>query len=383
MALTLYLLWVVVYTYCATLAEKEEVYKQVEQKLGSAALTVPLLLPSAFHHKNMGAGELTQQQDTANRLRLSQYTDNNDVTYVYTLIEKDNKVYFTSSSATPDERETETGISYYYDLYDDVDPRVLDIFKVPKKRFIEYTDQWGTFRSVYIPIYNPDGSFYLAAADLSVTHIAERVNQTIYQSLFVAFTSLLLIYPLYLIVINRKKELLIGLDKKVQQQSLALDISQMRLKQALHSANQTWFEVNLKDNQIKMSDDKGLFGFDNNGDTLSIPRWYRNIHPDDRKATIERFNYGSQTRGPIAEEYRIKINDSWIWLSTSAETVQWDENNQPLTIVGINTNITHRKLADKKLRENEIRLRLSQESGGVCTWEHDFIKNESIYTHNC
>ena len=129
----LYILFVIGFTYLTVLNEKAALYQQLDNQLKDAARVTELLLPSSLHHQNMTQYDLNDDQKMAHILALSEFTDQRDITYVYTLIQRDNKILFTSSSATPEERQSGEQLSFYYDHYDDVDPRVFDIFKTKKK----------------------------------------------------------------------------------------------------------------------------------------------------------------------------------------------------------------------------------------------------------
>lgn len=226
----LYVLWVMVFAYFSFYLEKEKLYAFLDQQLVDAALTTPLLLPEELHHKGMMADDLTKQQDYKNTLKLSSYTDQTGIIYIYTLVLQNNKIFFTSSSATKQERESGEGLSSYFDHYDDVDPGVYEIFNNRKKNFLEYTDQWGTFRSVFIPYYSKDGTFYLTAADLSINDIQKQLNQHIFRTLIIALLFLFFAYPIYLASIQRVNRIAKQLKTKVQEQTSELTLKGERLQ---------------------------------------------------------------------------------------------------------------------------------------------------------
>ncbi|MDD1609702.1 MAG: PAS domain S-box protein [Methylococcaceae bacterium] len=68
--------------------------------------------------------------------------------------------------------------------------------------------------------------------------------------------------------------------------------------------------------------------------------------------------------------------DLWIELSVASKQGTGD---QPHFIV-LWLDITKRKLAELQLRENEERLNLSQEYGGIGSWEHDLSNNQQIWS---
>ena len=132
-AVFFYVIWVGGVFYFSFQQEKRSIYNTLDQQLESAALTAALLLPDNLHHRDMVKQDQSTHADRRNRLTLSNYTDNVDITYIYTLILRDNKIIFTSSSATKEERESGVGFTDYFDHYDDVDPRIFELFKLRKK----------------------------------------------------------------------------------------------------------------------------------------------------------------------------------------------------------------------------------------------------------
>ncbi len=131
-----YIVFVVIITYLNLVNKKQTLYQHIDKQLEDAAMTTQLLLPSTLHNKEMKQNGLTERQTLNNIKALSDFTDQRDVNYIYTLILRDDKVLFTSSSATLEERQSGENLSYYFDHYDDVDPRVLDIFKSKKRLFL-------------------------------------------------------------------------------------------------------------------------------------------------------------------------------------------------------------------------------------------------------
>ena len=356
-ALSLYVVWVAFFTYIDTNDEKLNLYKQLDQQLEGAALAAPMLLPKTLHSQSMASNDLTSEQDNANRLKLSEYTDSNDIIYIYTLVMRDEQIYFTSSSATIEERKSGELLSDYFDHYDDVDPRVLEVFKTKQKAFLEYTDQWGTFRSVFIPLYSEDGTLYVAGADLSIAHIQAKLDQQIYRSLIIAALFLLFMYPLYKVATKRRQNLVQALDAKVKQQNVEIFKNENRLKRALISANQAWFEINFQTGQITVSDEFNIDGFGDTNNVFSIQAWLGSIHPEDMAATKELFEAGMSSGKTITMEYRVKSSEEqWLWLQSTCEVVEWDKNKTPLLMVGVNTDITKKKRKESLRNERQTQI---------------------------
>lgn len=349
---TLYVCWVIVFTYFNTLNEKKALYQQLDQQLEDAALTARLILPASLHSMGMKANSLTKEQRYNNILALSAFTDKRDISYLYTLILREDKVLFTSSSATPEERESGEKLSFYYDHYDDVDPRVFDIFTHKKKSYLEFTDQWGTFRSVFIPSYSEDGTFYIAVADLSISHIETLLKQQVYHSLTIAVLFLIFGYPLYYVAIAKLNSITNAQRETIHKQTLDLRLSEARLSNAMASAQQSWFDVNLLTGGIEVSDEFPKFlCLGNKRLKFSLNIWKRYIHPDDKESVLRAFDNCLKSSKPFTIEYRIKTATGyWKWLSSVGSVTQWNEENTPSRMIGISRNITEQKRSELVLQ---------------------------------
>jgi diguanylate cyclase (GGDEF)-like protein len=342
----------VVFTVFSLVQEKEKLVQNLDQQLRDAALLTPLLLPKSLHHNKMIKEDLTRSDSYNNILSLSEFTDHSDINYIYTLILRDEKVYFTSSSATQEERLADKGLSNYFDSYYDVDPGVYDVFDNKQESFLEYTDQWGSFRSVFIPAHSIDGTFYLIGADISISHINSLLYKHIYQSLIVGILFLLFIYPMYLAATYRIKSITKRLNRKVKSQTDELYQKEKRLNFALKSAQQSWFDHNLITGELDISDElPKILKYTHPSFKMDLSIWRKNIYHDDLFKVKNVLNECIKNDGPATVEYRLQTLDgSCLWVHSVAEIIEWDINNNPSRMVGIHRNITRQKQSDDVLR---------------------------------
>ncbi|WP_210527915.1 PAS domain S-box protein [Rubellimicrobium arenae] len=101
--------------------------------------------------------------------------------------------------------------------------------------------------------------------------------------------------------------------------------------------------------------------------------WVRRIHPEDRERTEKAFLQAIATaQTEYAIDYRIiRPSDGALrWISVLAE-IERDAEGRPLRLFGTHTDITERKLAEERLRENEERVRLALEAvnGIIYDWD--------------
>ncbi len=85
--------------------------------------------------------------------------------------------------------------------------------------------------------------------------------------------------------------------------------------------------------------------------------WQQGLHPDDRERIFTLWNQYAQSKQPWDFEYRFCSPDnqvSWVWGTAVALT---NERGDITGYIGVNTDITERKLAEEALRANENRQR--------------------------
>jgi len=105
----------------------------------------------------------------------------------------------------------------------------------------------------------------------------------------------------------------------------------------------------------------------------STEAWLDLLHPDDRNHVIhciERQNEGDPDYTVFEYRERHK-NGHWVWIECRGDCVEWDENGKPTRIVGTDTDITARKLAEEATARMSRRLDMALEISGIGTYECD------------
>jgi PAS domain S-box-containing protein len=84
--------------------------------------------------------------------------------------------------------------------------------------------------------------------------------------------------------------------------------------------------------------------------------WGKILHPDDYDSVMAEVRRCHRTGERLTIEYRIiRKDDETIWVHDVANIVR-DDHGKPLFLLGVNTNITKRKLTEEKLRRREEEL---------------------------
>lgn len=191
-----YVLGVSAYSYYTYREENRKALAVIDQRLFAAAHAAVGILGDDFH-----TGIWKKSMDEATNMRLtlalSRMVEKAGLTYVYTMVEKDGQIFFTSSSATAEEIAT-GDFSAFMDVYDDASDNLKKAFTTQTMGFEIATDQWGTFRSVFIPVTAPDGTVYVLGADLNIAHLDEIARRGLLGSVLSALLFIVLILPLLL-----------------------------------------------------------------------------------------------------------------------------------------------------------------------------------------
>lgn len=180
------LLLVSVGIFCVTAyhVEKRAIYEGIDGKLVSTALAVDLLLPEDYHDQ-IQAGKITDEDYYAFLQRLTRYADANGVTWVYTYMERGDEILTTSSNATT--KELETGeYTTFLKLYKKPSAGMRRAFSEHTTQFDEYRDEFGDYRSVFIPRKTPGGQEYLVGSDINIDFIDAKLQKTLLRVIGIA-----------------------------------------------------------------------------------------------------------------------------------------------------------------------------------------------------
>ena len=89
--------------------------------------------------------------------------------------------------------------------------------------------------------------------------------------------------------------------------------------------------------------------------------WARQVHPDDREATLTAYAAALAACGSFEAQYRlIDAAGEVRWVSDLAETLR-DENGEPTAVHGMIFEITKHKLAEQALRDSQVHVREAEE----------------------
>lgn len=126
---------------------------------------------------------------------------------------------------------------------------------------------------------------------------------------------------------------------------------------AIHSAGIGIWDWNIQKNEIVWDDQMvALYGLQPGNFKGAYEAWLNGVHPDDREESDKISQSAVRGEGEYDTEFRVLWPDGSVhWLKADGRVFR-DENGTAIRMVGVNYDITGRKLAATNLRDSEQRF---------------------------
>jgi hypothetical protein len=269
--LLVYVLAVAGFTVWSYRDHKTALHAEIDSGLLQAARSLKYLVEADFHDRALDPDSIGMDEELANRKAVTDFGAESGFKWVYTLAEKDNAFYFSAPSVSDEEALEQE--SWYFHPYDDIPDEFVQAFRDNRTVFVEYEDQWGTFRSVALPQVSPGGRRYLACADRDISDIDGLLRATLWQSLLTALYFLLACIPFLLLLIalfrshtatlrqlnDELRQHQDHLEELVQQRTAALEQETRRLQEAIDNVRVLRGLIPICAACKKVRDDKGYW----------------------------------------------------------------------------------------------------------------------------
>ena len=250
---------------------KKALMAEIDHDLQQAARSLKYLLADDFHDRALDKDSIGKDEELRNRRLVTEFGVESGFKWVYTLAEKDGAFFFSAPSVS--EEEAQELDSWYFYPYEDVPEEFVAAFRENRTVTVDYTDQWGTFRSVAVPERSPGGRLYLACADREIGDIDALIRRNLLQSAAVASFFLLASLPFILLLthvyrahtadlkrlnaeLRAHKD---NLEVQVQQRTGELRQETERLQEALANVRTLSGLIPICAHCKKIRDDKGYW----------------------------------------------------------------------------------------------------------------------------
>ncbi|RAM49678.1 MAG: hypothetical protein C6Y22_21020 [Hapalosiphonaceae cyanobacterium JJU2] len=167
-------------------------------------------------------------------------------------------------------------------------------------------------------------------------------------------------------------------------QAQKLQIELQLLEDILETAHAGYWNWNIPDNQVYLSPTfKQMFGYEEHELPNTPETWHSLIFKEDLPGVLESFEQHIKSRGQIAcyNEVRYRHKDgSTVWVICSRRVIEWDQNGNPLRMIGCHINMTKRKQTEQELIQNkDLREAIFNESADAVF----LVDSQTLVTLDC
>ena len=209
--------------------DRDQIISGIDGRLRTAAHAVREIVPDGYHQRindenSISVSEFNQLQD-----RMSRFAERSDLDYVYSYMLFGDEIHTVSTSATPAEIKagTQTG---FFDYYETAPQHLYQSFADGRIRFDEYSDSFGRFRSIYLPVKVQDGRTYVIGADVSLAILDDRLFAALVESVRVGLAMFVLSMVIGWLLVSRIVGPLLKLTsftRNMEQNSFQPDVEEM------------------------------------------------------------------------------------------------------------------------------------------------------------
>ena len=182
--------------------------------------------------------------------------------------------------------------------------------------------------------------------------------------------------------IKKRTEDIITAKEKVEE-------SEFRFKLAVHSGKLGIWDWNVKDN-VMVWDDRmfEFYGITPNTFNNNIDVWTNGLHPEDKQRAVDECNAALNGENDFNTSFRVLRPDGKIFYLKADAVVIRDIDGKPMRMIGINSDISERKLSEElllsakeKVEESELNYRLLFENvnAAITIYDQD---NRIVMTNN-
>ena len=137
----------------------------------------------------------------------------------------------------------------------------------------------------------------------------------------------------------------------------ALNVSEQRWQFALDGSQDGVWDWNLKTNDVFYSGQwKAMLGYTGSEISNTNEEWNKRIHEDDRERVSD--DLSKHLKGEAKyyiTEHRLLCKDGeYKWVLGRGKIMEWDENQNPVRIIGTQKDISERKLTELNLKKSKI-----------------------------
>ncbi|MEW6359053.1 MAG: PP2C family protein-serine/threonine phosphatase [Planctomycetota bacterium] len=181
--------------------QRDAIVGLVDEQLTTAAYGVSHIIPSDFYDRFETRDSLPTAEARRYLRILTRYADQTGLTYLYVCVKLEDQIIFAASSIAVKEIQDKTQDDFF-DNYDTAPPALHRVFAQGKTEFAQYTDIYGTFRSVFIPFTTPRKKTYVIGADISLAFLDAQLWATLRHTAIIGLSLFLISFLIEYVMID-------------------------------------------------------------------------------------------------------------------------------------------------------------------------------------
>ncbi|WP_285960579.1 methyl-accepting chemotaxis protein [Pseudomonas tohonis] len=167
-----------------------DIREQMDNRLRAAAHAVPRLLGNDYLERARTADGLREGEYLEQVRNLGEYAGEVDLKFAYTLmVDSAGRVFYLSDGASSSEIASDS-YAKHLEEYTDASPAVTRAARSNQAQFDEYTDSYGTFRSIFLPMRTSAGQPYVVGVDVTLSSLDAAIADSLRSLLLIGAVTL-------------------------------------------------------------------------------------------------------------------------------------------------------------------------------------------------
>ena len=209
--LVVYLVGVAGYAAYSYKKEKDALLAETDRALLAAAQSIPRLVEPSFHQGLDSSATRSDDQLRDFAIGLTNVAKVANVAFLHSLFSQDGQIFFVASNIVDETDWKSEKWKSFLIPYKEPPSELVQSMADGKVRFAEYTDEFGSFRSVFMPWRAPKQALWVSGADMNLEGMNSALRRKMFDIGVVALYFLLMVAPMALIyirILQKDKELL-------------------------------------------------------------------------------------------------------------------------------------------------------------------------------
>lgn len=211
-ALVFYFLGIGIFSANSYLSEKRKILNYVDKDLEFAVKHALFLCGQDYHSRIEDSESIDEDEDIDRIINLTKYAEENNLEYIYTVIKKEGKIYFTSSSSNDEELKLGEYIKYF-DEYKEAPEVLSEIFENGEAKYTTYSGRYGDNRSFFYPYVDNGKVKFVIVGDVASSDIQALLKKNFIKSAGIGLFFMMLLLPFLALLIaleKREKDALVN-----------------------------------------------------------------------------------------------------------------------------------------------------------------------------